>query len=57
MNTVTDDFKIMTNRAIECIKSNNQDLFVKSVKYILKESARCECEDYAIYLYKKLQVV
>lgn len=57
MSTVTDDFKIMTNRAIECLKSDNQDLFVESVKYILKELARCEYEDYAIYLYRKLKIV
>lgn len=54
---VTDDFKIMTNRAIECIKSNNQELFITSIKYILKELKYREYEDYADYLYRKLKTL
>ena len=54
---VTDDFKIMTNRAIEALKNKQQNLFEHSVKYIFKELKNEEREDYIKYLYNKLRTL
>ena len=37
MIKVTDDFKIMTNRAIVSIKDEDKESFKNSIEYILKQ--------------------
>ena len=37
MIVVTDDFKIMTNRAIVSIKDEDKETFTNSIKYILEQ--------------------
>ena len=55
MFDVTDDFKIMTNRAIQALKNKQQLLFESSVKYIFKELQTREQDDYVKYLYFKIR--
>ena len=54
---VTDDFKIMTNRAIEAFKNKQINLFHDAVKYIIRELKKEEIEDYVKYLYNKLNTI
>ena len=52
---ITDDFKIMTNKAIIAIKDKDEKCFINSIKYILKELKYTEYEAFAKYLYKKIE--
>lgn len=55
MIVVTDDFKIMTNRAIVAIKDKNEQDFICAIRYILNECQYREQEAYAKYLFRKLR--
>lgn len=57
MFKVTDDFKIMTNRAIVAIKDKNEKDFICAIRYILKECQYREQEEYAKYLFRKMREV
>lgn len=57
MIVVTDDFKIMTNRAIVAIKDKNEQDFICAIRYILKECQYREQEEYAKYLFRKMREV
>ena len=48
MIKVTDDFKIMTNRAIVSIKDEDKESFTNSIKYILEQLVFIE------YLFNKI---
>lgn len=54
MIVVTDDFKIMTNRAIIAIKNKNEKDFICAIRYILKECEYREQESFAKYLFNKI---
>ena len=52
---VTDDFKIMTNKAIVAIKDKNEKDFIAAVSYILSNLTSKEIKEYSKYLYQKLE--
>lgn len=54
---VTDDFKIMTNRAIKDFESNDEDGFINDLSYILKNLKPIDSKIYAKYLFSKLDCV
>ena len=50
---VTDDLKIVTTKAIQAIKDNNKEDFMRALKYLF---CNIDCRpDYAEYLFLKLQ--
>ena len=54
---VTDDFKIITNRAIKDFEANNEDGFINDLSYILKNLKPIDNKIYAKYLFSKLVCV
>lgn len=52
---ITDDFKIMTNRAFVAIKDNNEKDFIAAIRYIFRELQYNEQELYIKYLFRKLK--
>lgn len=55
--SLTDDFKIMTNRAIKDFESNDEDGFINDLSYILKNLKPIDSKIYAKYLFSKLDCV
>ena len=51
---VTDDFKIMTNRAIIAFKAKDEKDFSAAIRYIFRELQYPEQEEYIKYLFRKL---
>ena len=51
---VTDDFKIMTNRAFLAIKETNKKDFERALNYILTNLEAREIKPYIEYLWNKL---
>ena len=51
---VTDDFKIMTNRAIVSIKDEDKESFTNSIKYILEQLEYKEYDVFIEYLFNKI---
>ena len=51
---VTDDFKIMTNRAIVSIKDEDRESFTNSIKYILEQLEYKEYDVFIEYLFNKI---
>ena len=51
---VTDDFKIMTNRAIVSIKDEDKESFINSIKYILEQLEYKEYDVFIEYLFNKI---
>ena len=54
MIKVTDDFKIMTNRAIVSIKDEDKESFTNSIKYILEQLEYKEYDVFIEYLFNKI---
>lgn len=54
MIVVTDDFKIMTNRAIVSIKDEDKENFTNSIKYILEQLEYKEYDVFIEYLFNKI---
>ena len=54
MIKVTDDFKIMTNRAIVSIKDEDKESFANSIKYILEQLEYKEYDVFIEYLFNKI---
>ena len=54
MIVVTDDFKIMTNRAIVSIKDEDKESFTNSIKYILEQLEYKEYDVFIEYLFNKI---
>ena len=54
MIKVTDDFKIMTNRAIVSIKDEDKESFTNSIKYILEHLEFKEFDVFIEYLFNKI---
>ena len=54
MLKVTDDFKIMTNRAIVSIKDEDKERFTNSIKYILEQLEYKEYDVFIEYLFNKI---
>ena len=54
MIKVTDDFKIMTNRAIVSIKDEDKESFTNSIKYILEQLEYKEHDVFIEYLFNKI---
>ena len=52
---ITDDFKIMTNRAILSLKEARKKDFKHELGYILFNLNVNEIKEYAEYLYEKLE--
>ena len=51
---VTDDFKIMINRAIVSIKDEDRESFTNSIKYILEQLEYKEYDVFIEYLFNKI---
>ena len=54
MIKVTDDFKIMINRAIVSIKDEDKENFRNSIKYILEQLQYKEYDVFIEYLFNKI---
>lgn len=55
MIKVTDDFKIMTNRAFIAFKAKDIENFITAIRYIFQELKYNEQEQYIKYLFCKLE--
>lgn len=51
---VTDDFKIMTNRAILAIKDKDKESFENAIRYIFKNIKDREIDVFTEYLFNKI---
>ena len=54
MIKVTDDFKIMINRAIVSIKDEDKESFTNSIKYIIEQLEYKEYDVFIEYLFNKI---
>ena len=53
---ITDDFKIMINKAILAFKDKDYNSFRNAIKYCLKELQYREYDSFIEYLYRKFEV-